>query len=330
MAKAKARPIQQARPAARHVDPDRTTRMLVVGGVVALIVLALGVIGYGWYQTQIKPLGKTVLQVGETKFSLGHVERRMRLELDLNSGYQGQALLQLPDNIVAQLEDEGRLLEGVAELNLTVTEAELATDIRERGGLAEDVEAGVFADEFRRQVEESHLHEGEYRQMLTANLLGNKARSYFTYLAPSAEPQVLFRWIVVDNQDSAEDVLRRLDAGEDFTTVGQEVSLDPTRAEKKTANEDWSPKGFFPSVSVEKYLFEDGQVGQRSDIIAVGDFSYIVELVDRDDDHQLGDTQRARVGERELAAWLERVNVQVTKDFTIEDASRALNDVLPN
>lgn len=304
--------------------------MFIISGVVTLIVIALGVIGYGWYQTQIKPLGKTVLQIGETKFSLAHVERRMRLELDQNPGYQGQALVQLPDNVVAQLENEGRLLEAAGELNLTVTEEELATDIRERGSLAADVEPGVFADEFRRQVEESHLHEGEYRQMLTANLLGNKARSYFTYLAPRAEPQVLYRWIVVDNQDSADEVQQRLVAGEDFTTVGQEVSLDPTRAEKKTTDEDWSPKGFFPSTSVEKYLFEDGQVGQRSDIIAVGDFSYIVELVDRDDDRQLGDAQRARVGERELAAWLEGVDVRVTKDFTIEDASRALNDVLPN
>lgn len=304
--------------------------MLIVGGVVALIVIALGVIGYGWYQTQIKPLGKTVLQVGETKFSLGHVERRMRLELDQNPGYQGQLVLQLPDAVIAQLENEARLLEGAGELNLTVTEEELTTDVRERGSLAEDVAPGVFADEFRRQVEESHLHEGEYRRMLTANLLGNKARSYFAYLAPSAEPQVLYRWIVVDNQDSAEAVQQRLAAGEDFTAVGQEVSLDPTRAEKKTADEDWSPKGFFPSDSVEKYLFEDGQVGQRSDIITVGDFSYIVELVDRDDDRQLGDAQRARVGERELQAWLEGVDVQVTKDFTVEDASRALNDVLPN
>src|SRR3990170_5042717 len=98
MAKAKSQAAQgqQARPrprAAQRVDPERFNRLLILGGVIAVILLAFGVIGYGWDATQIKPLSKTVLRVGDTKVSFGHLERRMELELtDSPGAYQGESI----------------------------------------------------------------------------------------------------------------------------------------------------------------------------------------------------------------------------------------------
>src|SRR3990170_5177816 len=117
MAKAKSQAAQgqQARPrprAAQRVDPERLNRLLILGGVIAVILLAFGVIGYGWYATQIKPLSKTVLRVGDTKFSLGHLERRMQLTPSNSPGaYVGDQLIQLPDVTLNTLEFEALLLE---------------------------------------------------------------------------------------------------------------------------------------------------------------------------------------------------------------------------
>src|SRR3990172_7930974 len=150
MAKTKAQAAQRTRPAARpraraH-DPDRLNRLLLVGGIVAIIIVALGFIGFGWYQTQIKPLGKTILVVGDTKFTLGHLERRMQQLRTQSGGYfEGQNLLQLPDSTVSQLAREGKLLWGAGQLNITVTEAGLSEQIRLGGGLSDAATSEEFA-----------------------------------------------------------------------------------------------------------------------------------------------------------------------------------------
>ena len=332
MAKAKSRQVQRAQQRARVVHPadsERMNRLLILGGVVAVVVIALGIIAFGWYQTQIKPLGKTVLQVGELKFSLGHLERRMSLELEDNPFYQGQSGLVLAETVMSRLEEEGKLLQAGAELDLTLAEEDLATEVRQRGNLADDVEASVFANEFRRQVEESGLNDGEYRQMLQAEIMRDKVRAYFTFLAPAEEPQVLARWIVVNSQEGADEALQRLAAGEDFVEVGRALSLDVARAEQGDKEEDWSPRGLFPSQELEDFLFEDAKIGERSDIVIVGDLFFITELIDRDESHALGDVQRQRVAEREMQDWLDGVDVAVERDFSQEDAARALNDIQP-
>lgn len=333
MAKAKSRQVQRAEQRARSVrhtaDSERMNRTLIVGGIVAVVVIALGVIGFGWWQTQIRPLGKTVLEVGDIKFNLAHVERRMELELQDNPFYAGDTVLQLPDIMYERLVDEATLLQAGTELpTITLTEEDLAAAVRERSGLADDVEATVFANEFRRQVEDSGLKENEYRQMLRAQILQDKVRAFFTYTGPTEEAQVLARWIVVNSQQDADDALERLTAGEDFVAVARDLSLDVSRAEQGASDEDWTTRGFVPNQDLEDFLFDEADVGQLSGLVITGDFYYIAELIDRNDSRPLTDVQRANVGDRELQKWLDGVDIEVTRNFSQDDAIRALNDVL--
>lgn len=332
MAKTKSQ-SQVAQPGrgARESDAERWNRILIIGGVVAVVLVAIGFIGFGWYQTQISPLGKTVLRVGETKFNLAHLERRMRLMREENPFFAqpGQSALLLPDSVLAQLEREAKLLEGASELNLTVSEEEVAQRVRERGNLAEEVEASLFAAEFRRQVESSRLKENEYRQMLRAQLLEEKVRAYFAFLAPKAEPQVRARWLVRDERDQAEVTLQRLEAGEDFDTVAQDVSPEATGA-GQGGELDWAPRGgsaFLPD-DVEDFLFE-AEPGERSGIISVGNFYYIAELLEQDDDRALDEQQREQVANRQMSDWIQGLDntLDIERDFTDEDLGKALGDV---
>ncbi|OGO49811.1 MAG: hypothetical protein A2148_07490 [Chloroflexi bacterium RBG_16_68_14] len=329
MAKAKSQAAARSREA-RKAEAERWNRFLIVGGVAAAILVALGIIGFGWYQTQIRPLSKTVLRVGDTKISLAHLERRMRLErAERPFALQGQNLLQLPDLVLSQLEVEATLLEGTEELDITVTEEEVDAKIREEGDLAEDVAPNLFADEYRRQVEKSGLEPDEYRQMLRARVLGEKVLNYFVFLAPSEEPQVRIRWIIADSEERAQQAFWRLASGEDFAALAKEFSVESSSAEQGGVIE-WSPRGTFPIAELEDFLFQQAEPGQRSEIIASGQFFYIVELLGRDESRPLDDDQKRVVGSREMQKWLDdmRTKLGIEQDFTQEDSIRALNDVL--
>lgn len=331
MAKAKPQ-VAHRRRGLRELDTEQWNRIFIIGGVVAVILIALGVIGYGWYQTQIKPLGKTVLRVEDTKYSLGHLVRRMELERQENPTFAqvDQGLLQLPDLVLDRLELEGKLLAAADELNITVTDEEVANKIKEQGNLAEDVEASAFATEFRRQVKESGLKEHEYRQKLKADLLQEKVLNYFTFLAPQAEPQVRGRWIVSDDQQKTEDALERLKAGEDWGTVSADVSLagggGPGGGEL-----DWMPRGgsvFLPR-DAQDFLFE-AEKGELSGIIESGNLLYIVQLFDRDEQRPVTDQQKPIVGGREMFEWLSGLNttLDITRDLTDDDRGRALDEII--
>ncbi|MCH8026387.1 MAG: SurA N-terminal domain-containing protein [Chloroflexi bacterium] len=312
----------------RSADSDSAGRRLIIGGVVVVILIAVGIIAYGLYDTQIRPLNKTVLRVEDLEFSLAHLERRMRLESEANAFYTSSIdnLRLLPDVVINQLTAEAAILTGGSELNLTVDDEDVAGAVRVRGNLAPEVEATVFADEFRRQVDESGLKRSEYEQMLRANVMGEKAREYFQFISPQEEPQVRASIISVNDEAEADRALELLASGEDFTTVAVMVDADPASLEL-----DWFPRAGSPQAvsEVEDFLFDaETDVGSRSEIISTFGFFFIAELLERDDAHPLDESQRLSVAEREFTAWVVdlRERLDIEQNFTTEDAIRAIND----
>jgi parvulin-like peptidyl-prolyl isomerase len=311
----------------RQDESEQTNRRLIVGSVIAVLIVAIGFIAFGWYQTQIRPLGKTVLRVEETKYSLAHLERRMELELDTGFTFSRTSgtIINLPDFMIDQLEGEAALIEGLSELQLELTDEDVAAEIRRRGGLADDVEPAVFADEVRRQVDNSGLKQNEYDLMIRGFLAEEQARNVFVLANPSEELQVRGQWIIVDDEDIADETVLRLEAGEDFLVVAEEVTVNPSNVEL-----DWFTRGEVPTVfgEVEDFFFDEESTG-RSEIIAIGDFLYIVEVLERDEARDLDDDQRDIVADRELRAWIDglRDTLDIERNLSQDDAVRAVNDL---
>lgn len=331
MAKAKAKLPADAR--ARRLgrdDSEQFNRLLIIGGVVAVVLIAAGVIIYGWYATEIKPLGDTVLQVGNTKFTLGHLERRLKQELPDDPTSAGRDLLAYPERVINDFQREGLLLEGAGTLNITVTDEDVAAEVRSRGGLAEDVDPKLYASEFSRQVKDSGLHEGEYLQQLKASIYEQRVRDYYAYIAAPSEPQVRARWIVTSEKTEADAALLRLAGGEAFEDVATALSLDSVGGTRE-ADLPWTPRGTSGQVppDVEDFLFT-GEAGKVSDIIEDSNLFYIVQIIEREEDRALDDQQRTSVAIRDMNKWLEDLpqTIIVTRNFDSNDAIDALDDVL--
>jgi len=311
-----------------HPDREASNRRIIIGAVIAVIIVAVGFIAFGWYQTKIKPLSKTVLRVEDTEYSLAHLERRMELELDtgFNFSRSNSSILNLPAFVMSQLEGEAALLAGIGDVDIEVTDEDVAAEIRRRGGLADDVDPTVFADEVRDQVSRSGLKQNEYDLMIRGFLAEQKMHDYFLFLGPLDEPQVRGNMLIVDDEDEADAALARLEAGEDFTEVAMEVTIAPTAVEV-----DWFTQDGDQTVFLEvQDAFFSLEAGEQSEIITLNDFFYIIEVVEKDDARPLDDAQRDNVANRELAAWIDglRESLDIEENLSDEDSIRAVEDVL--
>jgi parvulin-like peptidyl-prolyl isomerase len=310
---AKSRQVQRAQArSTRKADPEARNRTLIVGGIIAAILLVLGIIAYGYYSTQIQPRGKVVLTVGDEKFTLGHVERRMQRDFDESKSIylqSPQLLESLPDQVMSELTREGKLFTSAGELNIEVTEADVDAEIASQAGVAAG-DNQAFANAFRDQVKQSGLHAGEYRDMIRAQVLERKVRDYFTFLAPKAEPQVRARWILVADEDDAQKAITRLEAGEDFAALAKELSQDTSNKDTGGVVE-WAPRGGLGAKEVEDFLFK-ANVGERSEAIeaSFGGW-YVAELLDKDENRELDDSQKQIVVSRLTNEWLDKLEVPV-------------------
>ena len=330
MAKAKARPQQPPRREPAHrSDGEQWANRFIIGGFVAVVLLVVGLIAFGWWWTQIRPLDKTILRVENTEFNLRHLQRRVNFSANQFSAniFQSFSGVDFVNLVLAQLEREAKLLEAADELDISVTDEEMDAEIIRRGNLAQDADSGVFATELRRQVDESGLKLNEFLQMIRADLLEVKAVDRFAEGAPDNDPQVQARWLVTDrdNGELAQTVLERLQAGEDFDAIDTEL------ADVRSTEIDWSPRfpTQFPSDDVEEFLFS-AEVDEFSEVIQTPTSLYIVQLLEREDDRELDDGQRQIFGVQELNDWLLELDsrLNIDRDITIEDAARALSDIL--
>jgi parvulin-like peptidyl-prolyl isomerase len=327
MAKSKA---QVARPQVRHrrrpADSEHITRLLILGGVISVILIAGGVIAFGWYQTHVKPLNKTVLQVGSMNYSLGHLERRMK-DLKGRSSFYTQSnatAQQLPDDALTQLEREAKMLQGSSELHVSVSDEEFATEIKSRGNVAADAKPDVYAASYKEQVKASGLKQHEFELMVRADLLQTKLADYFKFVAAPSEAQIKANYLVADTQEKAQQAYTRISNGEDFKTVADQIVTS-----QANGNIDWMPRGGSALLSdaVETFLFDTAKPGEISQPMQTGALYYVTQLLDRDPNRALDDQGRQRVARRDLVKWIDGLTLTSVQHFSDADRNRALNAV---
>lgn len=291
-----------------------------------VILAAVGIAVFGYYQTEIASKHKTVLQVGETKFSLGHFERRLRLTLRNNTTLL-EALDSAPIYALSELELQGVLFEGAPRLGVDVSEEDVDVEIRGQLGLPEGGDERTFASLYGEAVRDSGLHTDEYRSWLRASLLGERMWEKFRDEAPPAETQVRARLIQVETEEEAREVIRRLEGGEDFVALAGELSLDEVTKENG-GDTDWLLRGEAVE-SVEEFLFT-ADVGARSEPLAVTNGYFVVELLERQDEREISEEQKEIVASRDYEEWIQaaRASLEVVYSLEAEDQAQALANAL--
>ena len=282
-----------------------TNRTPIAVAVVVVLVIAI-VGGIFFYQSNIAPFRRPVMSVDTSVIRMGYFLKRTRLA--------GLA----PQTMVQQITIEEIVTERALELGLDVTPSEIDDALLFKSSTenittvttnltARYLTESEFKAWYRQQLSGTGFSDAEYRDMTRANLLVAKLQQSLAKSIPTVGEQVHLNMILVSSSAEADKAKTRIRAGESFTSVARDVSLD-TQSRNNGGDVGWTPRGVLP---YDQIIFGLG-IGDVSESVPTNSLStdngqYLLFMVsEKTFSQQIDDAAMQKLKSRALLNWLTR------------------------
>lgn len=192
---------------------------------------------------------------------------------------------------------EQRLInQAAAEMGVTVTEAEVDAELdRNRAEMGSD-------DQWQAWLAENNFTEAALRQSLRDWLVTQRVQDAVVQIEMSEVTEVRARHIVVDTEAAANDVINRLDAGEDFDTLAAALSRDVTTRDSGGDLGWFGPDTLLvPELSDAVFQMQIGEV--RGPVQTMLGY-HVVQLMDVQT-REAADSDAFNMAVDQFTAWLE-------------------------
>ena len=308
-----------------EIDPERRGTLMLLGGLGILVVFALLLIAFGYYNDRIKPRSETVFSVGDRDYSYAYLEKRV--DADLATGeFRPSDIQNSVANTVLKIQTEELLRRTAKEKGVTITDEEVEARMRTELNVPKESSRERFASAVQLELQNSGLSLSQYREIVRAHALEEKLREQVKSTVPSEGEQVDLLLLQTATREAAQAALDRINAGEEFQDVAQEVSVHST---KNVGGEfGWAPRGLLPK-SIEDVIFS--QTG-RSQVIEDQLGFFVLETRDKQT-RPIDDALKERIVTAQLNETVRqtRESVGVTNRLTIgqvQDLARHVQDSL--
>ena len=223
--------VAEQSPGSTVIARDRKGRRtgFLIASVV--IILILVIIGVNYYPTYVAPYRLTVISVDDTSIRMDYFLKRLKL-----TGVD-------PKNMLTNLAQEQIAEIAAPRYGIEISREDVDQKLRIIAqGESETISESEFKEWYRQQLNETRLSDAEYRKITTIGLIFAQLHDYLAARVPTVAPQVHLYAISVETYEDAEEIRARWEAGEDFTDLAREVSLD-LQTQEQEGEIGWFPRG---------------------------------------------------------------------------------------
>jgi len=197
---------------------QRIQRIIVIAGTL-FFVLIVSYIGYGYYDEQVKPLHQPVVKINGTVFDMDYYIKSLEL---YSKGMDATATSDMADKLVGVMEYSEVIRRTSPDLGFSVSADEIDSELKNLGLPDDKV----------------------YRDAISATLLTSKVlQNYFDPKVPTECEQVQVQAMFLESNKVANEVIDRLVAGDDFSSLAKEYSVEAITKEFG-GDLGWLPKDF--------------------------------------------------------------------------------------
>ena len=276
---------------------QKKRQRIILGLGIFIIVAVLGIVGVGWYISQYQPLRQTVIRVNDIEFDMKYYIETLKIYgRDQSASY----MQFLADNVVKNIEQNELIKQGALKLGISVSDDAVNEELESHDPPFNDA----------------------HRDLVRSQLLISKLQDeYFEQQVPVSAEQRHMMAMLLESEQQAVEIRGRLENGESFTELAEELSLD---ALSKTYKGDfgWHPKSILNellgiSVPVE-YAFssEAGVLSQPiyDEEINKGVGYWLVRVSDRNEEKEEAHVHAMLLGSEEEAQAV-IVRLEADEDF---------------
>ncbi len=221
---------------------QKRRQRFIIGIGISIAAVITGLIGTGIY-LEYKPLNQTVIEVNDTKFNMDYYIKALKY---LAGGQSAQYIEFLLEPVLESIEHNELIRQRALELGISISDKEVDDELKNR----------------------DLPHNQAVSDIVRVQLLLDKLREeYFEPQVPLSTEQRHIMAMFLESQSQAAEVKARLEAGEDFTQLAGELSLDSLTRENN-GDLGWRPQGvlaeLLDTLLLENHIFssEVGVISQ--------------------------------------------------------------------
>ena len=189
--------------------------IFIVGSCIIAAVLV--VLGVGWYINEYRPLHQIVIKVNDTELDMDYYIETLKF---YGAGQSAIYMYAVADEVVGIIQRDELVRQAAMKLGISVSGSEVDEELKDYDSPVSDA----------------------LREMVRSQLLISKLRDgYFEHRVPVSAEQRHIMAMFLESESQAKEVRDRREAGEDFTELAGELSLESfTRTEKGDLG--WRPE----------------------------------------------------------------------------------------
>lgn len=212
------KPLPTKRQLSRHRRQQRIQRIIYISGAVFMALL-VAFVGYGFWKEQIEPFHQPAVKINGVTYDMDYYVKFLDL---YTKGQDSSQVSSTADNLV-----------NLMQYNQAITKA------------APDLGYTVGNDELNNALKAAGLPDNKVNHdAVQAAVLANKVlQQYFDKEVPASVEQVNTEALFVETADTAARLGARVMAGDNFTVLAGDYSLEPITHDMG-GNLGWLPKGF--------------------------------------------------------------------------------------
>lgn len=145
------------------------------------------------------------------------------------------------------------------------------------------------------------FNESDLRNLVAIQLLQEKVLEAVTADTSSTQEQVWARHILVEDEETAQDILGRLDGGEDWTDLAAELSIDQSNAESAGDLGWFSPGQMVSEFEAAAFSLE---IGETSEPVETQFGWHIIQVIGHED-RTISDFELNQIRQQTFLEWVE-------------------------
>jgi hypothetical protein len=303
-------------------ETEKRRRLFIVTLIVLAVVSSVAVVGYGYYDTSVKPWRQPILKVNGTTFDMRYFVKTLRINGLTSSQYAEYAVEIMEGNELRKQYLKSEFPD--VDLGAVMSDEAVHAELAELMGLTDNYTQEEYDQQYQELVTNLKTYElsaGDLRDLyIEPSLISKELQKQIgdrDYPAADNHDHARVQALLVTGADNASLMRTKWENGVAFDTLAEEAWVSDSVPETETDNT--TPKWVareIQSTTFDNYTF-NMPLGMLGDPVQDGDGSgnyWLINVLAREA-RQLSESDRDTLVTRALEKWLEEAKTSPDNVF---------------